>query len=67
MKESNNKQYGMGGEQPPRREKTMYTVRWFWVDGTYDEFEVETKRHAEMMAIQLYSNPDIVSVEISDF
>lgn len=45
----------------------MIIVRWFWVDGSMDEFAVETKKHAEMMAIQLYQNPDIVSVEISDF
>ncbi len=45
----------------------MITVRWFWVDGSYDEFVVESKKHAETMAIQLYMNPDIVSVEISDF
>lgn len=44
----------------------MFTVRWFWVDGSFDEFQVETKKNAEMMAIQLYKNPDIVSVEISD-
>lgn len=44
----------------------MVTVRWFWIDGSYDEFTVENKKHAEMMAIQLYRNPNIVSVEISD-
>ena len=45
----------------------MVTIRWFWVDGSYDEFKVATKKQAEMMAIQLYKNPDIVSVEIDDF
>lgn len=45
----------------------MVTVRWYWVDGTYDEFTVESKKHAEMMALQLYKNEEIVSVEISDF
>lgn len=44
----------------------MYTVRWFWIDGSYDEFKVESKKHAEMMAMQLYMNPDIVSVEYGD-
>jgi hypothetical protein len=49
-----------------KRGRKMFTVRWFWVDGSFDEFQVETKKHAEMMALQLYKNPDIVSVEISD-
>ena len=44
----------------------MITIRWFWVDGSMDEFTVESKKQAEMMAIQLYMNPDIVSVEYGD-
>ena len=44
----------------------MVTVTWFWVDGSYDSFEVDTKKHAEMMAMQLYRNEEIVSVVIDD-
>ena len=44
----------------------MFIVRWYWVDGSYDEFTVESKDHVEMMQIQLYKNPDIVSVEINE-
>ena len=42
----------------------MIRVRWYWVDGSYDEFAVDTMRHAEAMQFKLYKNPDIVSVEI---
>lgn len=45
----------------------MFTVRWFWNDGSMGEQTVESKREAEMMAIQLYSNPLIINVVISDF
>ena len=45
----------------------MYTVTWTWVDGSYDEFTVGTKRQAEAMAQHLYQNELIVSVIISDF
>ena len=44
----------------------MVEVRWFWVDGSCDEFKVDTKKHAEEMVARLYRNPDIVSVEIID-
>lgn len=44
----------------------MYRVIWTWLDGSYDEFTVSTKRQAEMMAQQLYLNDLIVSVVISD-
>ena len=47
-----------------RRRILMIRVRWYWVDGSYDEFAVDTMRHAEAMQFKLYKNPDIVSVEI---
>ncbi len=45
----------------------MVKVRWYWVDGTFDEFTVENMKHAEDMASKLYKNTDIVSVEISEW
>ena len=42
----------------------MIRVRWYWVDGSYDEFAVDTMKHAEAMRDRLYKNHDIVSVEI---
>lgn len=44
----------------------MVAVRWYWVDGSYDEFVVDTMKHAEAMRSQLYLNPDIVSVEVGE-
>lgn len=42
----------------------MVFVRWYWVDGSFDEFQVESMKHAEQLRERLYKNPDIVSVEI---
>ncbi len=44
----------------------MFTVRYWWVDGSYDEFTVPTKKHAEAMRSRLYRNEDIVSVEVEE-
>lgn len=43
----------------------MTTVRWFWIDGSMDEFTVD-KHHAREMVMHLYKNPDIVSVEYEE-
>lgn len=44
----------------------MVTIRWFWIDGSFDEFTVSTLKEAENMRLHLYMNEDIVSVEIFD-
>lgn len=44
----------------------MVTIRWFWVDGSIDEFNVSTLKEAEKMRLHLYKNEDIVNVEIFD-
>lgn len=44
----------------------MVTVTWYWIDGTYDSFAVDTRKHAEAMREQLYTNDLIVSVEIDE-
>lgn len=44
----------------------MFSIRWFWKDGTMSEYKLNTKEDAEMMAIQLYMNPEITNVIISD-
>lgn len=44
----------------------MVTIRWFWVDGSLDEFTVSTLKEAEKMRLHLYTNEDIVNVEIFD-
>lgn len=41
----------------------MVTIRWYWIDGSYDEFDVN-RHDAEAMRERAYKNPDIVSVEI---
>ena len=44
----------------------MYTVTWFWNDGTMGQYIVETKAQAEMMVRQLYFNPDIATASYGD-
>lgn len=44
----------------------MIAVRWYWVDGSVDEFNVENLRQAEALAQKLYRNPDIVMVEYGE-
>lgn len=44
----------------------MITVRWFWINGSVDEFQVENIAHAKSMVKKLYKNPDIVMVEIEE-
>lgn len=56
-----------GALRGPRKDNKMVTVRWFWVDGSVDEFAVENEKQAKMMVDRLYQNPDVVSVEISEF
>ncbi len=46
--------------------KKEYTVIWTWNDNSCGKYDVATKQDAEMMARQLYFNPDIISVVISD-
>ena len=41
-------------------------IRWYWIDGSYDEFTVDTERQAEEMERKLYRNPDVVSVEYKE-
>lgn len=45
----------------------MVLVRWYWIDGSYDEFDVESMKHAEALRDQLYKNELIVSVEIEEY
>ena len=44
----------------------MYTVTWIWSNGMMSQYEVETKRQAEMLAIQLYTDELITNVIIDD-
>ena len=44
----------------------MYTVIWFWNDGTMGRYTVDTKQDATMIAVQLAQNPLIQAVNISD-
>ena len=44
----------------------MYTVIWFWDDGTMGQYKTNTKQEAEMMARQLAQNDKITAVNISD-
>ena len=44
----------------------MYTVTWFWVDRTMEQYKTETKEQAEAMAAQIKTNPQILYVIIDD-